>query len=334
MSCRGSGSGPLVLLQRFGQETEDPNPALLVQRAAHSYGGAAALAGVTFSIEQGEIYCLLGPNGAGKSTLLRAITGRLGIDSGTIRVDRRLAPREAAAQGLVGYVPQEIALYRHLTVRENLAFFGRMAGLSRRDTEAAVARMLARAELEREADRIVSTLSGGYQRRVNIAAAALTEPFLLVLDEPTVGIDIQAREAIHTLLLSLREAGAAILLTTHDLDQAQALASRIGILDEGRLVLEGEPARLIRQAFGNAKELIVELHGSPDRRGASILKSVGLAPTHSPSAWSMALRTGAIDAAAFTDDLAGAGIDVKEVRIRQPDLASLFLKAVGAEKFP
>jgi ABC-2 type transport system ATP-binding protein len=324
----------LVLLQRFGQETENASPALLVRRAAHRFGGAPALAGVSLFVEEGEIYCLLGPNGAGKSTLLRAITGRLAIDSGNIRIDGRFSPREAAARGLVGYVPQEIALYRHLTVRENLAFFGRMAGLSRHETQAAVSSMLARAELEPEANRIVSTLSGGYQRRVNIAAAALTEPFLLVLDEPTVGIDIQAREAIHALLMSLREAGAAILFTTHDLDQAQVLASRIGILDAGALVVEGEPVRLIHQAFGTAKELIVELHGIPDRRGASILKSVGLAPTHSPSAWAMVLSSGAIDAAAFTDDLAGAGIDVKEVRVRQPDLASLFLKVVGAEKLP
>jgi ABC-2 type transport system ATP-binding protein len=328
---RSSQKGTIAeLLDRHMTNQREPRPALTVRRASHSYGGRQVLADVSLTIHQGEIYALLGRNGAGKSTLLRSISGRQDLNGGTIRIARRYAPREAAARGVLGYVPQDIALYRHLTVRENLEFFGRMAGLSARDSARAITRVLEGAALEAQSRQIVSSLSGGYQRRVNIAAAALTQPILMVLDEPTVGIDIQAREAIHTLLRTLRDNGVALVLTTHDLEQAQVLADCVGILDNGMLVVEGEPQQLLRDTFGAAKEMVVELFESADEAGANILASQQLAPTQSPHLWTKVL-TGSVDMTGMGDWLVEQGLSVKEIRIRKPDLASLFVHVVGPE---
>jgi ABC-2 type transport system ATP-binding protein len=306
-------------------------PALSVRRASHSYSGRRVLSDVSLTLWPGQIYSLLGRNGAGKSTLLRAISGRHDLNGGSIRVANSYRPREAAASGVLGYVPQDIALYRHLTVRENLDFFGRMAGLSARDCYTAIAEVLDSAALDAQANQIVTSLSGGYQRRVNIAVAALTRPLLLVLDEPTVGIDIQAREAIHTLLRNLRDSGVAIILTTHDLEQAQVLSDRIGILDGGALVMEGEPLRLLHDMFGNAKEMIVELHEAPDDHAAHCLSTLHLIPSQSPFVWTRVLDRGSADTAAMSDHLVAHGVNLKEIRVRRPDLSSLFVHVVGPE---
>jgi ABC-2 type transport system ATP-binding protein len=319
------------MLQRTRESARQRPPALAVERATHRFGGRLALDGVSLTMHKGEIYSLLGPNGAGKSTLLRAIAGRLTIDQGDIRVDGAFTAREAAARHLIGYVPQDIALYKQLTVEENLAFFARMFGLKGHAANEAIERTLQRAALEQQASQITGTLSGGYQRRVNIAVAALNEPLLLVLDEPTVGIDVHAREQIHALLRILSDAGAAILLTTHDLDQAQALSDRIGAIKRGRLVVEGEPSQLIADAFGEARELIVELLHEADAREHALLNSLELRPMQSPLHWRADIPADHFDVVDFTGYLNGHGIDIKEVRVKKPDLTSLFLKLVGSD---
>jgi ABC-2 type transport system ATP-binding protein len=322
------------VLQRYRDSEADERPALSVREAAHAYGRARALGGVSLDIGRGEIYCLLGPNGAGKTTLIKAICGRLELRGGKVRIDGRYSAKEAAARRLTGYVPQEIALHRQLTVSENLAFFGRMFGLGGRALKDATRAILERAGLEAEARRRVAALSGGYQRRVNIAAAALNKPALLVLDEPTVGIDVQAREDVHALLRGLRDDGAAILMTTHDLDQAQALADRIGILDQGVMRVEGAPDDLLREAFGDDRELVLELPDLPDLAMQDYLRELDFAPLQSPTSWATMVEPDHLDVAAFADELARAGVEVKEVRVRKPDLTSLFLKVLGEAAEP
>jgi ABC-2 type transport system ATP-binding protein len=320
------------VLQRYAQAPDSTKPALSVQGAAHSYGARRALDGVSLTVAPGQIYSLLGPNGAGKSTLLRAIAGRLRLDHGRMRVAGNLSASQAASRHLIGYVPQDIALYRHLTVRENLEFFSRMFGQSGRRAEESVARTLGRAALQDRANQITGTLSGGYQRRVNIAVAALNDPYLLVLDEPTVGIDVQAREQIHALLRVLQDGGAAIVLTTHDLEQAEALSDRVGILDRGRMRLEGEPETLLRDAFGVKKELIVALQKPADEREAGILRSLRLRPQQQQASWSNEMPPARINVAQLTSFLGKHGIDVQEIRVRKPDLSSLFLKTLGEDR--
>jgi ABC-2 type transport system ATP-binding protein len=319
------------LNDRLRETHQHTAPALVVQGAAHTYGERRVLTGIDLTLFPGEIYALLGRNGAGKSTLLRAISGRHDINGGAIYVGENKHPREAAASGMLGYVPQDIALYPHLTVRENLDFFGRMAGLPGSNCKQAISDILNSAALEERRDQLVGSLSGGYQRRVNIAAAAMTHPHLLVLDEPTVGIDIQAREAIHTLLRKLRDAGVAIILTTHDLEQAQVLADRIAILEGGALVLEGHPLTLLHSMFGDSKEMLVELHEMPDDHAAYQLHSLHLTPSQSPFMWKRILDGGGADVSEMTDWLVAHGVNVKEIRIRRPDLSSLFVHVIGQD---
>jgi ABC-2 type transport system ATP-binding protein len=302
---------------------------LSVSRASHSYGSRQVLNSVSLTVKRGEIYSLLGPNGAGKSTLLRAIAGRTLLDGGDIRVGGTLTARQAAAQRLSGYVPQDVALYAHLTVRENLAFFASMFGLKGEGAAKAVRETLTRAGLEDREDQITSTLSGGYQRRVNIAVAALNNPTLIVLDEPTVGIDVHAREAIHALLRTLQDQGAALILTTHDLDQAQALSDRVGILRAGRLALEGEPEQLLREVFRNAKQVILELRQPADQRDEAFLRGARLSPLDHPCQWAAEMPPDELNIENFTRYLEKGSIDVKEVRVRKPDLASLFMKVMA-----
>lgn len=304
--------------------------ALDVSGASHRYGEAQVLLDVSLTVGQGEIYSLLGPNGAGKSTLLRAIAGRLMLDQGAVRIAGELSAQQAASDQLIGYVPQDIALYSHLTVRENLSFFSRLFGLSRIKARDAIARTLSLAALEDRAHQITGTLSGGYQRRVNIAVAALNNPYLLVLDEPTVGIDVQAREAIHELLRVLQEAGAAIILTTHDLEQAQYLSDRIGILQGGRMLLEGAPDALIRNVFGDNREMIVVLQVPAGPREENLLRTLQFEPGQQATLWTMVVSPDQLDVAGFTRFLASQGVQVQEVRIRKPDLTSLFLTTIGA----
>jgi ABC-2 type transport system ATP-binding protein len=200
-------------------------------------GGVEVLTGLDFAVDRGEIYGLLGPNGAGKTTCFDILTGFLAADAGEVRLAGR--PMDGEARSTVGIVPQEIALYPKLTCRQNLRFFTRLYGVRSDAVEARVSDSLRDVGLEASADRPVAQLSGGMQRRLNVAVGLVHDPVLLVLDEPTVGLDLESRQQIWNLLTSLRDRGRTLLLTTHYLEEAETLCSRIGILRDGRLAAEG-----------------------------------------------------------------------------------------------
>jgi ABC-2 type transport system ATP-binding protein len=314
-------------LSKDGREPPE-NAVLEVSGATYAYGSREVLCGVDLAVRRGMTVSLLGPNGAGKSTLMRAICGRLALKSGKILINGR-PPKSRDARRQLGFVPQDIALYQHLTVEENLSFFGRMAGVPPKQLPDAVLRVLEQASLADRAQQKTGTLSGGYQRRLNIAAAVLHKPALLLLDEPTVGIDVDAREAIHALLRSFRDAGGALVLTTHDLDQAEVLSDRVLILNQGRIVLEGAPAELLKAAFGNEKEVVVVLTEAPKAGGLDALRAMNFRATQAATTWFGFEATQRLDVRRLTDDLSSAGVCVKEIRVRQPDLSSLFIKTVG-----
>jgi ABC-2 type transport system ATP-binding protein len=303
-------------------------PRLRVQDAHHTFGGHQALRGVSLTVEGGEIYGLLGPNGAGKTTLMRTVSGRLKLSSGTVSINGRDPIKSRSARRSIGFVPQEIALYAQLTVRENLEVFGKFAGVRGTKLKKMVAALIEQANLNDRANQICSTLSGGYQRRVNICASLLHQPDVLVLDEPTVGIDVDAREAIHRLVERVRDRGAAILLTTHDLEQAQMLCDRVCILVDGRKRVEGQPGALIRQAFGAAKEVLVSLSRAPNLAEEAALHQIGLVASASPLNWSRHAVAHSADPNSIMARITAAGIPVREVRVREPDLTSLFVAVV------
>lgn len=307
---------------------------LEVVGAKKDYGERRALRGLSLSIGPGEIYGLIGPNGAGKTTLVRSVCRRLALDEGVVKVlgqDPRHSPTIRKA---IGLVPQAIALYTELSVRENLEIFGRLAGVARREIAAAVEDALDWTGLAARSGDRVSALSGGMQRRLNIAVATLHGPRLLLLDEPTVGIDPQAREAIHDLLRRLRASGLAILLTTHDLEQAEELADRIGILVDGELRTEGSLAELVGGAFGKDKEIQVALSEAPGEAGREALENEGLQATREVATWSGPLLGGLEGLAEIGKRLSAAGLTVDEFRVREPGLRGVFLQLTGRELTP
>jgi ABC-2 type transport system ATP-binding protein len=210
-------------------------------------GQRPALDDLTLAVRRGAFFGLLGPNGAGKSTLISTLCGLLAPTHGTVRVLGADVQAEAArVKSVIGLVPQDLALYPTLTARENLEFFGRMQGLGGTRLGKRVAACLAIARLEDLADRRVDTYSGGLKRRLNLVIGLIHEPQLLILDEPTVGIDPQSRNFIHESLRALHRTGMTILYTTHYMEEAENLCDDIAIIDHGKILARGTVPELLR----------------------------------------------------------------------------------------
>jgi len=219
------------------------------------FGQVTALDGITLELNRGECLGLLGPNGAGKSTLIRSIVGRVIPDAGTVTVFGSLAD-SSGARAALGWVPQELALYSRLTCRENLEAFGRYHGLGGASLQSAVARCLEWAVLADRAGERVSNLSGGMKRRLNMAAGLIHEPRLMLMDEPTVGVDPQSRNRIFEMIEALHAKGMSIIYTTHYMEEAERLCDRIAIVDRGRIIAQGTRDELVRNAFASRSEVI------------------------------------------------------------------------------
>jgi ABC-2 type transport system ATP-binding protein len=312
------------------RDTGDPF-VLEVREAEKRFGERRVLCGVSLAIRRGEILALLGPNGAGKTTLVRAICGRVVLDAGTVRIADQDPVENPKAREALGLVPQEIALYHELTARENLEILGRLAGVPRREIAGAVRQALAWTGLEERSGDRAGSLSGGMQRRLNIAAGTLHRPTVLLLDEPTVGVDPVARQVIHEVLDRVRRAGMAILLTTHDMEQAEELADRIAILAGGKICAEGTLADLVREQFADARELTITVTEPPGGEARSLLESLGLKSVSEETIWTGRLAGGLGDLSGLGDRLKAAGISVAEVRVREPGLRGVFFRVTGQE---
>lgn len=217
------------------------------------YGQRSVLQNLNLHIQPGEIYGLLGPNGAGKTTTINILCNLLNADSGTVHIQGQ--PVSAATKQLIGVAPQENLLYKSLTCAENLNFFAQIYGLPRQERSQRIQACLQAVGLDGRAKSPVETLSGGMQRRLSMAVALVHQPKLVILDEPTTGLDIEARYEIWQLIQQLQQQGITVLLTTHLLDEAERLCQRIGILKQGHLVAEGSLAEL-RQLIP-ASEIVV-----------------------------------------------------------------------------
>jgi lipooligosaccharide transport system ATP-binding protein len=249
---------------------------VLVDAAAlgKRYGARDVVDGVSFRVHRGECWGLLGPNGAGKTTLLRMLLGRTPPDSGTLRVLGHPVPAEATAmRARLGVVPQHDTLDPDFSVAENLRVFGSYFGLGPGEVDARLPRLLAFAALEGRADSAVTSLSGGMQRRLSLSRALLNDPELLVLDEPTTGLDPQARQLIWQRLRALRRDGQTVILTTHYMEEAERLCDRVTIMDAGRLLDSDTPRGLIAR---HIEPQVVEVHGP----GAGDWIGAGLAQRH------------------------------------------------------
>ncbi len=211
-----------------------------------AFGDLVAVDDVGFTIAEGETYGLLGPNGAGKTTTISMIAGILEPDAGSVRVDgEAVTTTTTGAKAGIGYVPQDLAIYPDLTAAENLRFFGKLHGLRGSGLDERVGRVLDVIGLVDRAGDRAETYSGGMKRRLNIGIGLLHEPRLLILDEPTVGVDPQSRNAILESVESLSGEGLAVLYTTHYMEEAERLCDRVGIIDAGRIQAEGARRQLV-----------------------------------------------------------------------------------------
>ncbi|MBD2579269.1 ABC transporter ATP-binding protein [Oscillatoria sp. FACHB-1406] len=235
---------------------------LSIENLQKSYGQRRVLQGLTLYVPPGQIYGLLGANGAGKTTTINILCHLLEPDSGKISIDG--IPVSEKTKSRIGIAPQENLLYKSLSCQENLTFFAKIYGLKGRKLREAVAGSLAAVNLSDRAGSIVETLSGGMQRRLNIAIALVHNPPFVILDEPTTGLDIEARYEVWELIRRLQGQGITVLLTTHLLDEAERLCQKIGILKEGRILAEGSLTEL--QKYVKAREIAIVK--TPDEAGA------------------------------------------------------------------
>ncbi|MBA3849126.1 MAG: ABC transporter ATP-binding protein [Opitutus sp.] len=302
------------------------NPMLEVTSVTKRYGTITALDGISLHIPRGEFFGLLGPNGAGKSTLMSLVAGLRAPDAGGIRVDG--VSREAgggAAVHALGFAPQSIALYEELTAEENLGVFGRLCGLAGSALRARIDECLAAVQLNDRRKHPVKTYSGGMQRRLNLAAALLHSPKLLLCDEPTVGVDPQSRNAIFDLLQRLNREGLTVIYSTHYMEEATRLCSRIGIIDHGRIL-----------ALGSLDQLIARL---PSTEVVTFARNGAASAAVAALAWFGTLREQAdscelhlapgVRLAEFFAAAQSAGFPDRAFQLKRPTLEDLFLHLTG-----
>ncbi|MDH7446744.1 ABC transporter ATP-binding protein [Aquimarina sp. 2201CG14-23] len=244
----------------------DATPLIQIKKISKQYKGATFLSldAVDLQINRGEIYGLLGPNGAGKTTLISILCGLIKPSEGEVLVSgHKFNTHAKEIQKIIGVVPQEYALYPKLTAKENLLYFGSMFGMTKSELNPLVLSHLDQLGLLPFADKKIKTFSGGMKRRVNLIAGILHKPQVLFLDEPTVGVDVQSKQAITTKLKELNKEGTTIIYTSHHLREAQDLCSQVGIIDSGKIIAEDTPASLISsiEQARNLEDVFIELTG-------------------------------------------------------------------------
>jgi ABC-2 type transport system ATP-binding protein len=317
-------------------EAEAPAPttppsAIVVERLARNYGDYQAVRGISFSVERGEIFGLLGPNGAGKSTTLSMLSGILPPTSGVLRVNGYDMTRPSnEAKRSIGVVPQALAIYPILTARDNLEFFGRVYGLRGPRLRARISAVLDIVGLQDRADHVVDTYSGGMKRRLNFAAAILHEPRVVLMDEPTVGVDPQSRNAIFDAIERMHEDGVTIIYTTHYMEEAERLCRRVAIVDEGRIIALDSPSALCREfggqmirarLAGDSAALTEALQREPSVRSASCSGSwIEIQPHSLAEAM-----------AALCAQASRRGTLISDLKTYESSLETVFLKLTGKQ---
>ena len=311
-------------------ERAEAAPVLACADLRKAFGDRVAVDGVSFTIGPSETYGLLGPNGAGKTTTISMICGLLTRDAGEVHVAGQPVDVDAVgAKAHIGYVPQDLAIYPELSARENLRFFGQLYGLGGAELKARIGEVLETIGLTDRADERTDGFSGGMKRRLNIGIGLLNRPRLLVLDEPTVGVDPQSRNAILASVEELGRQGMAILYTTHYMEEAERLCDRVAIIDEGRIKAEGTRRELV-SLIGQKDR--VDLAASGDLAAAAdalrALDGVDEATTHDGGIGLLVAEARTL-LPRILEAASAAGASVSGVEIVEPDLEAVFLHLTG-----
>jgi ABC-2 type transport system ATP-binding protein len=325
---------------RAGRGRPSPRGGLAIEaeRLEKRFGGRRALAGVDLTVAPGTVYGLLGPNGAGKTTTVRILATLLAPDGGRARVaGHDVAAEPHLVRRVIALAGQSATVDEDLTGRENLVFLGRLTGLPRAAAKARAAELLAVFGLEEAAARQAKTYSGGMRRRLDLAASLITRAEVYFLDEPTTGLDPASRAQVHQLVRALAAGGAAVLLTTQYLEEADQLAARIAVIDHGTVIAEGTPGQL-KAATGagtlrirladpaqrpQARRTLTGLLRVPVHDGADPVLLTAMVPAADPG------RPGSERAAAAVAELGRAGITVGEFALGQPSLDEAFITLTG-----
>jgi len=305
-------------------------PILIAQDLKKSFGDFEAVRDISLQVARGEVFGLLGPNGAGKTTTISMLTALLEPTGGKITVDGLdLGEHTHEVKARLGLVPQELALYKTLSARQNLIFFGRIYGLRGKDLRQRVDEVLQMIGLSDRADDVVDKYSGGMKRRVNIGAGLLHKPEILFLDEPTVGVDPQSRNAIFENVEALNRAGMTVIYTTHYMEEAQRLCHRIAIVDEGRLIALDTPTALIR-SLGGGVVLLGVAESAPEDLSERIA-GVPAVKSATRSDGQIKIETQRLQEALMgTLDLTNQlDVRITSLEILEPNLESVFLHLTG-----
>ena len=299
---------------------------LSFQRVTKRYGSVLALDDVSLDIAPGEFFGLLGPNGAGKSTLMSLASGLRPPDAGTVLLEgRSIASDRTLAHRTLGLVPQSIALYTDLTAQQNLRIFGQLHGLRGRDLQTRIDEALSAVQLADRRRAVVNTFSGGMQRRLNLVASLLHRPQLLLCDEPTVGIDPQSRNAIFDYLQLLNRSGVTIIYSTHYMEEAERLCSRIGIIDHGKLIALGTLDELLTR-FPFENEIVFPAEPHTAAFAAALAPHGELASTNGTHRF---LPNSAFPLSAFFTLAESHDVSPRLFHHRRPTLEALFLHLTG-----
>ena len=302
-------------------------PAIELRALCKSFGTLHAVDHLTLSVEQGEIFGLLGPNGSGKTTTINLISGLSTPTSGEVQVMGYDVRRHARRiRQMLGAVPQETALYEELSAWDNLDFHADLFGMARQGKKARIIEMLELVQLQERKRSRVGTFSGGMKRRLALARALLHDPQLLYLDEPTLGVDVQSRRAIWDYILSLRDQGKTVLITTNYLEEAQALCERIAILDHGKLIAVDTPEHL-KQTYGGSVVELETVQPSTvvdDIRRLSGVKEVVQEGTH----LQITTQAGSAVVPQIINLVTGQG-ELRQIAVREPTLDEIFLRLTG-----
>ncbi|WP_035432446.1 ABC transporter ATP-binding protein [Bacillus sp. UNC322MFChir4.1] len=304
---------------------------LVVDHITKSFGKKEVVRGVSFSIEKGETFGLLGPNGAGKSTTISMICGLFPYDSGDIRVGgKSVKEHPMETKQKIGVVPQDIALYPTLSAKENLIFWGKMYGLSGAAAKKRADEVLAYVGLEERAKDKIETFSGGMKRRVNIGVALMHEPELLIMDEPTVGIDPQSRNHILETVKKLNEKGMTVIYTSHYMEEVEYLCERIAIVDHGKVIALGTKSELCNrladgfmvklQVNHYEQQLLQKLQALPVVErivGDEDSNTIDIALTHSDAVGMV------------VSEVVGNRVQIAKLEVQEPNLEALFLQLTG-----
>lgn len=306
-------------------------PTLRIEGLNVYYGDHHALKALNLQAYAGELIGVIGPNGAGKTSLIKALCGRL-KHNGNMEIDGHALRYGEDRRKLIGLVPQDIGLYPHLSVKENLSVMARLLGVPSNSRKEMIAEAIEAVGMGDKAKALVSTLSGGMKRRINVAAAIMHAPKLIIFDEPTAGVDVPARDVVHRLARTLAERGMTVLLVTHELEQAEALCDKILLLSDGEALAFDAPAKILSHSFGNQREVMVRFSTPPSDETISAMQPFEFRQGELPTIWTAMTEASEVSfVSAFMTALRQGDQIIREISVRRPGLTSLMhrIEATG-----